>query len=392
MSVSHRLWTPAFVGLSIANLASSAIFYLLVPAMASYAVSAFGATPVEAGTLASIFFLGALAARLVSGWAVEALGPRLLARAAVTFYLVTTILYLVAPTLGWTMLVRFWNGFGFGLLGSALTSGVLMTVPPARRSEGAGWFGVGVSLATGLGPYLALTLAAGPGGMRAVFATAIGAASLSFALLMVFGHGLPGRPATASDESAVPRWRTLLERRAMGMATVMLLGGFAYSAILTYLDQATEQTPLAWAAGIFFLVYAAVVMVWRPFGGVLQDRLGEPRILLPSYAAFAAALLLVTLATTGWHLLAAAVLLGLGWGTVTTGGQAAVASRVPRERTGAAVATYFFMLDLGTGVGPIVMGLIVDPVGYTGVFALATAVALLMAPVYLADLRRGMRP
>ncbi len=88
--MSERLWTPAFVGLAVANFFSSMIFYLLVPAMASYAVERFRASPVEAGALASIFFAGALLARLVGGWLTDRFGARAVAIGAAAFYVLTT--------------------------------------------------------------------------------------------------------------------------------------------------------------------------------------------------------------------------------------------------------------------------------------------------------------
>ncbi len=385
--MSQRLWTPTFIGLSLANLCSGMIFYLLVPTMAGYATRTFGATPAEGGALASLFFVGALLARLVSGWLVDRFGTRRLARAAAGCYLVTTLGYLAAPTLHATMAVRVLNGVGFGLLGSALTAGVMLTVPPARRAEGAGWYGVGASLAIGLGPFLALNLANGPGGIRAVFALAVGCAAMALTLLVVFGRGLPG----TTREGRVPSG-ALLERRVLGVGLVMLLGGFAYSVLLSFLDEATHGTVLAAAASVYFLVYAVGVMVTRPVAGVLQDRLGERRVLPPALVLFAASLVTIGVATTGWHLLVSAVLLALGWGTVTAGGQAVAVSRAPRERTGAAVATFFFMLDLGTGLGPIVLGLLVVPLGYPMLFWIAGATAALMLPAYLVDVARAKPP
>lgn len=394
-----RLWTPTFIGLSVANFCNSMIFYLLVPMMATHARDAFGAGPAAGGTLASIFFIGALAARFVSGGLLERFGARGLATGAAAFYLVTTAAYLVAPTYGATLAVRLANGVGFGLLGSALVSGVMLTIPASRRGEGAGWFGVGISLGIGVGPFLALTLGQGPGGMRAVFVAATACALLALALILTAGRGLPGRPAAQATGEAtsagIPSWRRLLDRRAVGIGTVVLLGGFAYSAVLAFLDPATEGTPLESAAGLFFLVYSLVVLVSRPAAGLLQDRLGERRVLLPAAALFAVGMALVSVLGPGWVLLAGAAVLGLGWGTMTTGGQAAAVSRVPRERTGAAVATYFFLLDLGTGLGPIVLGLLVPAVGYRGAFVVATAVAVATAVVYAVDslrARRGQSP
>lgn len=81
-AVSQRLFTPTFIGLAVANFCNSMIFYLLVPTMASYAATEFGAGPAAGGALASIFFIGALAARLVSGWLAQRLGPRTLGQVA----------------------------------------------------------------------------------------------------------------------------------------------------------------------------------------------------------------------------------------------------------------------------------------------------------------------
>lgn len=380
------LFTPAFVGLSVASLCNAMIFYLLVPTMASHAVDAFDATPVEAGALASIFFIGALVARLFGGWLVDRFGSRQVALAAAGFYVATTAAYLLAPTLPATMVVRVLNGVGFGLLSSALISGVMLTLPAGRRAEGAGWFSASLSLAIGLGPWLALTLSASVG-MTWVFVAAVGAALLALLLVWLFRAGLPTR---LTDAGPPPRLQfgSLLDSRALGMGTVMLIGGFAYSAILAFLDPATRGTDLATAASWFFLVYAAVVLGWRPVAGRLQDTVGEGRVLAPALLLFSGVMAVVAGAGTGWVLLLASALLGLTWGTMSTGGQAAVVSRVPRDRTGAAVATYFFMLDLGTGLGPILLGLLVGDLGYRGVFWVAAGCALLALPVYLADLRR----
>lgn len=384
--MSARLFTPAFVGLSLANFCNAVIFYLLVPAMASHAVAAFGATPVEAGTLASIFFIGALLARLFGGWLVDRFGSRQVALSASLFYVITTGAYLLSPTLWVMMAVRLLNGVGFGLLGSALVAGVMLTLPAGRRAEGAGWFSVGISLAVGVGPWLALTLA-GTVGMTWVFLAALAASVVGFTLLVTFRRGLPTRSVVGAPPPLAVR--SLLDSRALGMGLVMLLGGFAYSAILAFLDPATQNTELAAAAAWFFLAYAIVVLLWRPVAGLLQDRIGEAPLLVPCVALFGIAMAMVAGAQTSWVLLAAAALLGVGWGTLTTGGQAAVVSRVPRERTGAAIATFFFMLDLGTGLGPIVFGALVPTVGFVGVFWAAAGLAFLALPVYVVDLRRS---
>lgn len=384
--MSKRLWTPTFIGLVVANFCNSMIFYLLVPTMASYAADSYGASPTVGGALASVFFIGALAARLISGALVTHLGPRRLALAASVGYLVTTVGYLLAPSLAATFLVRAINGFGFGLLGSALASGVMMIIPLRRRSEGAGWFGAGLAIAIGLGPFLGLQLV-GSLGITAVFWAAVVCAGLACAILLAIRAGLPG---PTSPERAVPTsWRTLLERRVLGLGVVMLLCGIVNSSVITFIDPATRGTPLAEVASWFFLIYAGVVLVWRPVGGVLQDRVGERAILGPCLAMLAISLGLLAAAQHPAMIIAAAAAFGLGWGTLTSGGQAAAVSRATPERTGAAIATFFFALDMGTGLGPILLGPLVEPYGYRLVFALAAVIAAITVPLYLRDATRA---
>ncbi|WP_203569088.1 MFS transporter [Aestuariimicrobium ganziense] len=395
--MTERLWTPTFIGVTLASLGNSMIFYLLVPTMAAYATTRFGANDVEAGALSSVFFIGALLARLVSGWAVDRFGSRTLAIASAVFYLLTTIGYLVTPTLWTTMGLRLFNGIGFGLLGSALTSGVMLIVPAHRRSEGAGWVGVGNAAAVGLGPWLALTLAATRWQMRGVFPVAIAFAALSLVLLLTLGRDLPGRQQVHQAAVTRPGLGSLLDARALSVGAMVVLGGFAYAAVLTYLGPASAGTGLVGAASLFFLVYAGVVLFSRPVGGRLQDRFGERTVLAPALGGLGIGLGLVTAAIAlagrpvgGVLLLVAAVILGAGWGTVTTGGQAAAVNRVPRERTGAAVATFFFCLDLGTGVGPILLGVLVAPFGYVGLYLAATVVAVASLVLYLGWTQRSI--
>ena len=247
----------------------------------------------------------------------------------------------------------------------------------------------GLAIAIGLGPFLGIWLAR-TSSMTAVFWVAVAFAALALAILLALSRGLPG--PDAEHASARHGWRTLLERRVLGLATVIFGCGIVNSAVITFLDPATRGTELAQAASWFFLVYAGVVLVWRPVGGVLQDRVGERPVLAPCLAALAVALGLLASAQSPAMIIAAAVAFGLGWGTITSGGQAAAVNRAPAARTGAAIGTFFFALDLGTGIGPILLGLLVDPLGYRWVFGLAALAAVLTVPLYLRDAARNVGP
>lgn len=389
--VQQRLLSPTFVGLAVANFCNSMIFYLLVPTMAGYATERFGAGPAAAGTLASIFFIGALVARLVAGPLIGRFSERWLALVAAGFYLLTTAAYLVAPSLAATMVVRFLNGVGFGLVGTAIASTVLVIVPPARRGEGVGWVGVGISVAIGVGPFVALRLLARPDGMTLVFWVAVACAAAITGTLALVARRIPGRAARPHEETTRPAGK-VLDGRAVPVSLMALLGGFAYSLVLAFLDSATRGTPLADAAASFFLVYAAVVVVSRPISGRVQDRFGDRAVIVPALILMILGLTAVAVAGSGLVLLTGAALLGLGWGTIPTAGQAAAVQRVPRAETGYAVATFFFLLDAGTGLGPIVLGPFVAGLGYQGSFAVGAVVSAVALALAWFVLPRGRPP
>ena len=55
---------------------------------------------------------------------------------------------------------------------------------------------------------------------------------------------------------------------------------------------------------------------------------------------------------------------------------------MPQHRIGVAVSTYFFMLDVGTGLGPVVLGAIVQATDYRTMYAVVAAVVALSGGLY----------
>lgn len=62
--LSARLWTRDFLLVSGVNFLLTLVFYLLIVLASGYAMRKYGASPSEAGLVAGIFIVGALAGRL----------------------------------------------------------------------------------------------------------------------------------------------------------------------------------------------------------------------------------------------------------------------------------------------------------------------------------------
>jgi MFS family permease len=133
------------------------------------------------------------------------------------------------------------------------------------------------------------------------------------------------------------------------------------------------QSLLLGGAGIFALV-----------GGALVDRLGQRRTLVVGLAHLPL-MALVYLVQDPSALLAAALASGLINGLFTVGGQAYLVAAAPRAYLGVASALYFLGSTLGTSLGSLVAGLVVErqSFGAFGAAALVGSGLLLVASARL---------
>lgn len=168
---------------------------------------------------------------------------------------------------------------------------------------------------------------------------------------------------------------------------------FGYSSLLTFLTPYATQAGLAGAASVFFLVYAGAMFVTRPFTGRTFDRKGPHIVMIPAFLSFAAGMVLVALASSGWMLLVAAALLGFGVGTVQSCGLAMAVRVTSDARLSVANATFYMLLDLGCGVGPVLLGLLVPLIGYQALYLCMAGIGLLAFALFLvvAKTEKGAR-
>ena len=377
----ERLWTKGFVLVLGVGFCISTVFYLLITTMALYAAEEFNAGDAAAGLASSIFVIGAVSARLFAGAAADRLGRRRVTLVALVVFVLAGAAYFLADSLAVLLVVRVLHGMSFGTAHTAVSAIAQSLIPSSRRAEGTGYFGASSTLATAVGPLIAVLLlrsAGGPG----LFTTAVagGVLALGGVLLMRV-------PRSEADPASGTRHRprrlgALLEPRAIPIALFMLTVGIAYSGVLAFLNSYAEQLDLTSAAAVFFLVYSVVVLALRLPIGRLQDVRGDNVVLYPAIVAFAAGLLVLAVAQSGTAFLLAAALMGAGWGTILSGAQAIAVASAPIQNVGKVIATFFVVLDTGVGLGPIALGLLLGATDYRTMYLLLAALTLVSAAVY----------
>lgn len=381
-----KLWTKEFVINALINFFIAVNFYLLMVIISDYVIKKFGAAPSEAGFAASIFIIGALAMRLFAGKLLVRLGYKETLAMGVFTGLVMTMFYFGVNNIFLLFIVRFLHGASFGITTTASATIVADIVPGTRRGEGIAYYSLSQILATAIGPFLGMFISQ-HGSYSMMFAVCAIAVALS--LLLVPFLSLQKKELTPAqiNETRGFKLSNLVELPVVPISIICLIIFMCYSSIVTFLAVFAQEINLVEAAGFFFIVYALVVFITRPIIGRLFDTRGENSIMYPAIFIFAAGMILFSQSHTGLELLLAAVLVGMGFGAIQSSSMTIAVKITPSHRLGLANSTFFMFADIGMGIGPLLVGLIIPFIGYRGMYTVVAVI--IVACLFLYYLLHG---
>jgi len=360
-----KLWTKDFSLIFAIMLFVSLVFYLLMTAMTMYAIEQFNASQSQAGLASGIFVVGGLIARLFAGKYMEVIGCKKLLCGSLFLFLIATLLYFPANNLGLLLLVRFIHGTAFGFATTAMPTAITDIVAVEQRGEGISYFSLSMTMASAIGPFLGIFIMQ-HADFNMMFAVCTGFSVVSI-IIMLFVQ-IPETSVSSKQMDAKKEFKgqDFFEKSAIPISIIMFITGIAFSSILTFLNSYAININLSSAASFFFIVYAAFILISRPFTGRLLDVKGDNIVMYPALLLFTISLVLLSRAESGFALLLAGALIGLGFGTIMSCAQAIATKKVPQYRIGFATATFLFCLDVGVGMGPFLIGNIIPIVGFRG--------------------------
>ena len=129
---------------------------------------------------------------------------------------------------------------------------------------------------------------------------------------------------------------------------------------------------------LYYPIYGIVLAVSRGAMGRLFEHQSRAVLLAVSAAIAAVGLVIGAFADSLLLMTLAAVIFALAYGVAPPTAQSVVMERAPRERLGAAMATYTLGFQIGSGFGAAVWGFLLAPLGFTNVFLLAAAIQVLL--------------
>jgi MFS family permease len=362
-----KLWTRDFTLICLATFFIFCAFQILMPVLPKY-VQSLGADEKIVGLVSGIFTISALLARPFIGRELDRGGRRKLYLLGLSIFFFAVLGYLWAPTIIILMAFRLIHGVGWAGASTAAGTIVADIVPPARRGEGMGYYGVASTLAMAIAPALGLTLL-----VKYDF-------SLIFIISLVLTGGayLIGRTIQIKVYKAQEgkRKAALFDPRALKSSLVMFFMTFSYGGMVTFLPLYAQTQGIA-NIGPFFTIYALSLLITRPVAGKYYDRKGPKLIVILGMIAMFAGTFILGYSNTLPLFLVCGVLYGIGFGSVQPTLLALALHGVEPQRRGAVNGTVFSFFDLGIGLGSVALGFLANVLGYSQMYLLASIAPLI---------------
>ncbi len=386
-----RLWTRDYVFDIGVNFLVYSVHFLLMLWSTAYAIHTWNASISMAGLASGLFIVGALFARIPAGRFIDFVGRRKMFLAGTLMFFLLVLCYELAPSLEVFMLVRFLHGLSFGTTSTAASTVVAALVPLKRMGTGIGYFTLGVTMASAIGPFIAMNLTSAK-----EFTLAIEICAAATFLIFALSFFIKAPERTILPEEKADLHKISFDRffsiKALAISCIALMAGVCYSTVLSFLGAYTAHIGITGIGATgFFLCFAVTSFISRPLTGYLLDHFGGNIVIYPSLICMAVAMGFIGTASTDAAMLIGALFLGFGYGTTTASCHALAVHCAPMHQVGVATSTYFVLLDFGIGVGPYTLGSFVPAFGFSFVYIAAGAISLIGIVLYYYLLARHHR-
>jgi MFS family permease len=270
----------------------------------------------------------------------------------------------------------FWSG-----LLTAAGAYVTDLMPPSRRAEGLGYYGLSSIFAVAVAPALGLWVYQHGWLWLCV---SIGVLNLTMAIIATQLEESPrniaamGKPLLSHE---VLEWRVAI------VSLTLFLLSFGYGGITSFVAIYAKENGVS-PSSLYFSVTACAMVLTRPFSGTLADRIGPVKVLAPCLLLATLGYALLAFGGSKTMLITSAIVFGAGFGSAYPAFAAFVMRHVEDTKRAAAFGGILAALDTGIGSGSITLGWIIQRHGFPTAYATAACVAALALPWFLFTRRR----
>lgn len=376
--VKAPLWTRDYILSCTANMMMGLAFFELVPVLPLYLTENL---KVSSGWLGWIMSIYVVAAILTRPWFAQKVDSGDRKKIYITVYVLLALSfsgYAVASTALLVFLTRFIQGLIWGGMTTAGPTMAVDIIPPSRRGEGLGFFGMTMTLGMCLGPVI---------GLQVYQQYGFEIITWSSLVLCLAGAGIaslvhaPKRPV---QEAVVETPKKVLDRLVLRvgipLAVNVMMASFSYGVVAVY--SALYGTMYGFQyAGLFYALMGCGMLISRFMVGKQIDRGRVAELSVISLAILTISFAALAFLPQESIYYGAAILIGFGFGIFIPTFQTMKLNMADRGHRGAVNSTFFTAFDIGVGAGMFCGGKIYACLNLNWAFGIG-ALLNLLAIVY----------
>jgi MFS family permease len=371
---SEPLFTWRFASLWLFQFGTFFSAFQLLPVIPMRMV-ALGGSKATAGMFLFVYTFASAFAAPITGTIADHIGRRRMLVIASLLFIVFSLAYGIVPWLPLVLVIGIIHGaIWSGILSSA---SAIMTdfIPPSRRTEGLGYWGLASTAAIAIAPAIGLQMY-----RFGWLALCVEIAVLS-AVMAIWAARIPGGIVTKTN-AEFPRITDLWDRKVIRTAISFAVVSFGYGGITSYVALLSQERGIH-PESLFFTVFAIAIVAVRVLTSRIADRFGPKVLLYPAFVAMPLAFGLLSVAVTRGQMVLSAILFGLGLGASFPAFMTYVLTHTDESRRGRTFGSVIFAFDTGIGLGSLVIGLIGERTSLGTAFAFAAVVGCLAIPIFV---------
>ncbi|MFA7687408.1 MAG: MFS transporter [Moheibacter sp.] len=382
MAVKEKIWNKNFIIACIGNFLVACSFNLLMPTIPIYLSTELGIEHSQIGIALSSYAIALLIIRPFCGYWVDVYARKPLFLLGISLFISAFFGYYFATTILFFVILRFIHGLFWGLATVSANTVAIDIIPPSRRAEGIGYFGVNTNLAMAIAPFVAVNIYDAFG-----FHFLISCALLMgfLAIIAVCFIKVPVRPKL--DKTPPLSWDRFMLLKGLPVFFNQIFISFGWGTLVAFAVLYGKEIGIQ-NAGIFFLFLAGGIILSRVTSGRFVDRGHIHKVM-------ATALLVISLGFLGFSQLnniyafcASAFLIGIGYGTLFPALQTIYINMAPSSKRGTANSTYLTGFDLGIGIGMLLGAYLAGAYGFSTMYLITSGACLFSLLVYWFNSRK----
>ena len=366
--IPQKILSRDFILCSLAHFVFSSVFAILIPTIPIY-LSRFEAKEAEIGFLIGIFSFSSLIFRPIVGRALLNIPERDLMIAGTLLYVFSSIAYLLAPPFWPLLVVRIFHGIGLAFFTTAIFTLVANITPAMHRGQLISYFFLSGSMAYVLAPYFGILL------INRFNFVVLFSLCTGLSLCSLFITTKLGKRKGSPLENQSLKAQTILSREALPSSTVAFMLNIIWGSLCAFFPLHALRHGVS-NPGIFFFFSSIALILGRTLGGKILDIYDRKKVVIPCLIAVTISMAILTFSTTLPMFILVAVIFGTGWALLYPS-LLIYAIEDAGSARGPAMATFTALGDLGLGMGPMIMGIILQWTNYPIMFFCLTLIGVI---------------